>query len=86
MLYATGARSGQTLDVTVPQSATNGSGLDTTAQNAFFPLITAKTTVGGGNINASLLLYNNASGGSNYNVFRIGTLGTPSSALVRMVF
>ena len=54
VLFATGARGGsQTLDVTVPQSATNGSGFNTTTTNAFFPVISVKATAGGGAINAS---------------------------------
>jgi hypothetical protein len=86
VLFATGARTGTTLDVTVPQSATNGAGLNTTTQNAFFPVLSAKATAGGGAVNASLSLYPNASGGSNYNVFRIGTLSNPLSVLLRLDF
>jgi hypothetical protein len=86
VLFATGARTGVNLDVTVPQSAINGSGLDTTTQNAFFPVISVKATAGGGPVNASLSLYPNANGGSNYNVFRIGTLSNPLSNLVRLDF
>jgi hypothetical protein len=86
LLYATGARTTATIDITVPQSATNGSGLDTTLQNVFFPNISVKATAAGGAVNATLSLYPNALGGSNYNVFKIGTLSTSLSQLIRLNF
>jgi collagen type VII alpha len=82
VLYATGARSGTTLTVTVPQSATNGSGLNTTGSNAFFPLFQCRTISTGAIQGASVTL--NTS--SNFNVYNFIALNSTNSNLLRMDF
>jgi hypothetical protein len=81
VLFNTGARGGATLAVTVPQSATNGAGLNTTNQNQFFPVLRVHLT-GGGVTAASLTLGTSP----NFNIFTLGGLSGTASQLVRLDF
>ena len=81
VLFNTGARGGATVAVTVPTSATNGAGLNTTAQNQFFPVLRVHLT-GGGVTAASLTLGTSP----NFNIFTLGGLSTSSSQLIRLDF
>jgi len=82
IMYATGARTASTLSVTVPASATNGAGADSSVTNQFFPIIRAQLTNTGAISNASMTL--NTS--TNFNVFNLGGLSTSFNTLVRMSF
>jgi hypothetical protein len=82
VLFATGARSGTTLAVTVPASATNGAGANTTAQNSFYPVFRVQTISTGANQLATLTL-NTA---SNFNVFNFASMNPTNSNLVRLDF
>jgi len=81
VLFNTGARSGASLVVTVPQSATNGAGLNTTNQNQFFPVLRVHLT--GGGVTANTLVLGTS---PNFNVFTIGNLSASASQLVRLDF
>ena len=82
LLYATGARSGQTLAVTVPASATNGAGANSTNQNSFYPIVRVQQISNGQVIGASLTL-NTV---SNFNVFNFASMNATLSCLVRLDF
>ena len=82
ILYATGARTGATLAVTVPASTTNGAGANSSVTNQFFPIIRAQLATTGTITNASMTL-NTA---TNFNVFNLGGLSTSFNTLVRMTF
>ena len=82
VLYATGARYGTTLAVTVPASATNGAGANTTDQNQFFPVFRIQTISTGSNQAASLTLNTSSS----FNVFNFGSMNPTLSNLVRLDF
>jgi hypothetical protein len=81
VLFATGTRGGSTLAVTVPQSATNGAGLNTTNQNQFFPVLRVHLT--GGGVTANTLVLGTS---PNFNIFTIGNLSGSASQLVRLDF
>jgi hypothetical protein len=80
--YATGARSGTTMTITVPQSATNGSGANTSGQNAFIPNFIART-ISTGAIQGVQIAFNTV---SNFNVYNLTALNPTNSNLVRMNF
>jgi hypothetical protein len=81
VLFATGTRSGTTLAITVPQSATNGAGLNTTTQNTFFPVFRVQN-IGGSVQLAALTLTSSAP----FNVFNMTSLNSSLSNLVRLDF
>ena len=82
VLFATGARSGATLAVTVPTSAINGAGANTTAQNSFYPVFRVQT-ISSGAIQTATLTLNTA---SNFNVFNFASMNPTNSNLVRLDF
>jgi hypothetical protein len=82
VLFATGARSGTTLTITVPQSATNGSGANTTGQNAFYPIFSART-ISTGQIQGMGIIFNTV---SNFNVYNFSALNATNSNLIRLDF
>jgi hypothetical protein len=82
VLYATGARAGTTLAITVPASATNGAGANSTVQNQYFPIIRVQN-VSGGTIQGASMTLNT---GSNFNVFNLGSMNGSTSNLVRLDF
>jgi len=82
VLFATGARTGTTLAITVPTSATNGAGANTTGQNSFYPVIRAQT-ISTGAIQGATLTLNT---GSNFNVFNLASMNATLSNLVRLDF
>jgi hypothetical protein len=83
LLYATGARTSTTLSITVPQSATNGAGADSTLQNQFFPILSVKNLgVLGTNQAATLTLNTSAP----FNVFNLASMNGSISNLVRLDF
>ena len=82
VLFATGARSGTTLAITVPQSATNGAGANTVGQNSFFPVIRVQT-ISTGAIQGAAMTLNTS---SNFNVFNLTSMNATNSNLVRLDF
>lgn len=83
VLFATGARGGSTtLAVTVPQSATNGAGANTTGQNSFYPIVRVQT-ISTGAIQAATLTLNTS---APFNVFNFGSMNATLSNLVRLDF
>jgi hypothetical protein len=83
VLFATGARGGSTtLAVTVPQSATNGAGANTTGQNSFYPIVRVQTISTGAVQGATLTLNTSAP----FNVFNFGSMNATLSNLVRLDF
>jgi hypothetical protein len=82
VLFATGARTGTTLAVTVPQSATNGSGANTTGQNAFYPIFAVRTISTGAIQGAGVTLATV----SNFNVYSFTSMNATNSNLVRLDF
>jgi hypothetical protein len=82
VLFATGSRSGSTLAVTVPTSATNGAGANTTTQNSFYPVFRVQT-ISTGSIQTATLTLNT---GSNFNVFNFASMNATLSNLVRLDF
>ena len=82
VLFATGARSGATLAITVPTSATNGAGANNTGQNSFYPIIRAQIISTGAVVGATLTLNT----GANFNVFNLGSLSPALSNLLRFDF
>jgi hypothetical protein len=82
VLFATGARSGQTLAITVPQSATNGAGANTTTQNSFFPVIRVQT-ISTGQIQGATMTLNTS---APFNVFNLAAMNASNSNLVRLDF
>ena len=82
VLFATGARSGTTLAITVPQSATNGAGANTTGQNSFFPVIRVQT-ISTGAVQLAAMTLNTS---SNFNVFNLTSMNATNSNLVRLDF
>jgi len=82
LLYATGSRTGATLAVTVPSSATNGAGANTTSQNQFYP-ISRVQTISTGAIKGHSMTLNTS---SNFNVFNFAALDISSSDLIRLDF
>ena len=82
VLYATGARSGQTLAVTTPIGATNGCGANSTAQNQFYPIFLVRT-ISTGATQATTLTLNTS---SNFHVFNFAGMNASLSNLVRLDF
>jgi hypothetical protein len=80
--YATGARSGVVMAVTVPQSATNGSGANTSGQNAFLPNFFSRV-ISTGAINPATITFSTS---SNFNVYTFAALNSTNSCMVRMNF
>jgi hypothetical protein len=82
VLFATGARSGDTLAITLPQSATNGAGANTTGQNRFYPIIRVQTISTGAIQGATMSLSTSAP----FNVFTLASMNPTNSNLVRLDF
>jgi hypothetical protein len=82
VLYATGARSGQTLAVTTPIGATNGSGANSAAQNQFYPIFLVRT-ISTGATQATTLTLNTS---SNFHVFNFAGMNASLSNLIRLDF
>jgi hypothetical protein len=82
LLYTTGARTTTTLAVTVPASATNGAGANSTVLNQFYPILRVQLVTGAITGTAAMTL--NTS--SNFNVFNITSLSGAVNSLVRLTF
>jgi hypothetical protein len=83
VLFATGPRGGSTtLAITVPQSATNGAGANTTGQNSFYPIIRVQT-ISTGQIQGATMTLNTA---APFNVFNLAAMNSSNSNLVRLDF
>ena len=83
VLFATGARGGSTtLAVTLPQSATNGAGANTTNQNSFYPVFRCQI-ISTGAIQTPSLTLNTV---SNFNVFNFGSMNSTLANLLRLDF
>jgi hypothetical protein len=81
VLFNTGTRLGTTLAVTVPQSATNGAGANTTFQNQFFPIFRVQQSTG-----TVLGVAMNVNTSSNFNVFNLTSMSATNTNLVRLDF
>ncbi len=81
MLVATGARAGTSYALSLPDSATNGAGLNTNILNSYFPIIRAQLVSSGAIVSASMTL----SAGSP-NVFTISSLSSSLNTLLRFDF
>lgn len=81
MMVATGARSGPSYALTVPQSATNGAGLNNNILNSYFPIIRAQLVSSGAIVSAAMTL---SSG--NPNVFTVSSLSSSLNTLIRFDF
>jgi hypothetical protein len=79
MLVATGARSASSYALTLPQSSTNGAGLNTTTLNSYFPIIRAQLVSSGAIVAASMTL-------GTPNVFNVQNLSQNLSTLIRFDF
>lgn len=80
MLVSTGARSGPSYALTLPQSATNGAGLNTNILNSYFPIIRAQLVSSGAIVSASMTLTGSP------NVFTVSALSSSLNTLIRFDF
>jgi hypothetical protein len=80
MLVSTGARSGPSYALTLPQSSTNGAGLNTTILNSYFPIIRAQLVSSGAIVAASMTLTGSP------NVFSVQNLSSSLNTLIRFDF
>ena len=80
MLVSTGARSGSSYDLTLPQSSTNGAGLNTNILNSYFPIIRAQLVSSGAVVSASMTLAGSP------NVFSVSNLSSSLNTLLRFDF
>lgn len=81
VLVVTGARSGAQYSLTLPQSATNGAGLNTTILNSYFPIIRAQLASSGAIVSAAMTLST-----VNPNQFNVSGLSTSLNTLIRFDF
>ena len=81
MMVTTGARSGPSYALTLPQSATNGAGLNNNILNSYFPIIRAQLVSSGAIVSAAMTL---SSG--NPNVFTVSSLSSSLNTLIRFDF
>ena len=81
VLVATGARSGASYNLTLPQSSTNGAGLNTTILNSYFPIIRAQLASSGAIVSAAMTLSS-----VNPNQFTVSGLSTSLNTLIRFDF
>lgn len=80
MMVATGARAGASYALTLPQSSTNGAGLNTNILNSYFPIIRAQLVSSGAVVSASMTLTGSP------NVFTISNLSSSLNTLLRFDF
>jgi hypothetical protein len=80
MMVSTGARSGPSYALTLPQSSTNGAGLNTTILNSYFPIIRAQLVSSGAIVAASMTLTGSP------NVFNVQNLSSSLNTLIRFDF
>jgi hypothetical protein len=80
ILVSTGARSGPSYALTLPQSSTNGAGLNTTILNSYFPIIRAQLVSSGAIVAASMTLTGSP------NVFSVQNLSSSLNTLIRFDF
>jgi hypothetical protein len=81
LLVSTGARSGTSYLLELPQSSTNGAGLNTTILNSYFPIIRAQLAGNGQIVSAAMTLSL-----SNPNQFTVSGLSSTLNTLVRFDF
>jgi hypothetical protein len=81
VLVSTGARSGSSYTLTLPQSSTNGAGLNTTILNSYFPIIRAQLASSGAIVSAAMTLSS-----VNPNQFSVSGLSTSLNTLIRFDF
>jgi hypothetical protein len=79
MFVATGSRSAPSYALTLPQSSTNGAGLNTTTLNSYFPIIRAQLVSSGAIVAASMTL-------GSPNVFSVQNLSSSLNTLLRFDF
>lgn len=82
VLVATGSRAGTSYTLTVPQSSTNGAGLNNSILNTYFPIIRAQLVSSGAIVSAAMTL--NTS--SNQNQFVVSALSSSLNTLIRFDF
>ena len=80
MLVSTGARAGTNYALTLPQSSTNGAGLNTNILNSYFPIIRAQLVSSGAVVSASMTLTGSP------NVFTVSNLSSSLNTLLRFDF
>jgi hypothetical protein len=83
ILYATGARTATTLSITVPASATNGAGANSSVVNQFFPIIRVQLATTGAITGTASMTLNTS---TNFNVFNLTSLSASINSLVRLTF
>jgi hypothetical protein len=81
LLVSTGARSGSSYALTLPQSSTNGAGLNTSILNSYFPIIRAQLVSSGAIVSAAMTL-----SVGNPNVFTVSSLSSSLNTLLRFDF
>lgn len=81
VLVTTGSRSGASYTLTLPQSSTNGAGLNTTILNSYFPIIRAQLASSGAIVSAAMTLSS-----VNPNQFTVSGLSTSLNTLIRFDF
>lgn len=81
MLVSTGSRSGSSYALTLPQSSTNGAGLNTNILNSYFPIIRAQLVSSGAIVSAAMTL-----SAGNPNVFTVSSLSSSLNTLIRFDF
>lgn len=81
MLVVTGARTGSSYELTLPQSQYNGAGLNTSILNSFYPIIRAQLTSTGAIVSAAMTLSS-----ANPNVFTVSNLSTTLNTTLRFDF
>lgn len=80
MMISTGTRTGTTYTLTLPQSAKNGAGANTSVNDIYFPVFRAQNLVAGTIVNANFTI------GSPYNVMVLTGLPSSDSVGLRLNF
>jgi hypothetical protein len=80
--HSTGSRSGTAYSLTLPSSATNGAGANTSAINSFFPIVATHNLVTGAAVNRTFVLATS----TNFNVITLGNLSAADSCGIRADF
>jgi hypothetical protein len=80
--HSTGARSGASYALTLPSSATNGAGANSTVYNSFFPIVATHNLVTGSAVNRTFTLATS----SNFNIITLGNLSAADSCGIRADF
>jgi len=81
MLVSTGSRSGSSYALDLPQSSTNGAGLNTNILNSYFPIIRAQLVSSGSIVSAAMTL-----SVGNPSVFTVSSLSSSLNTLIRFDF